>query len=154
MGWIGRLRLTYIHYWYCVCLLSHFSRFWLFGTLWTVAFQAPLSVGFSRQEYWSGLPSPPPGDHPDVGIKPESPMSPALGDGFFTTTTTWEALQPCLFNQTITQICPGAELVEESWRLWLGVHYSGKKKVEEPDLRSMERASRLRYQRSYWGQLV
>ena len=45
----------------------------LFATLWTVAHQAPPSMGFSRQEYWSGLPFPSPGDHPDTGIKPRSP---------------------------------------------------------------------------------
>ena len=50
-----------------------------------VAHQAPLSMGFSRQEYWSGLPFPSPGDLPDPGIKPESPESPALAGGFFTT---------------------------------------------------------------------
>ena len=53
--------------------------------------QAPLSVGFSRQEYWSGLPGPPPGVLPDPGIKPASPMSPALAGSFFTTSATWEA---------------------------------------------------------------
>ena len=52
---------------------------------------APLSVGFSRQEHWSGLPYPPPGDLPGPGIEPESLMSLALADGFFTTLTTWEA---------------------------------------------------------------
>ena len=56
-------------------MLSHFSRVRLFETLWTIAHQAPLSMGFSRQEYWSGLPCPPPGDLPDPGIEP---MSPAL----------------------------------------------------------------------------
>ena len=50
----------------------------LFETPWTVAFQAPLSVEFSRQEYWSGLPFPPPGDLYHPGIKPASPASPAL----------------------------------------------------------------------------
>ena len=45
----------------------------LFVTLWTVAYQAPPSMGFSRQEYWSGLPFPSPGDLPDPGIKPRSP---------------------------------------------------------------------------------
>ena len=54
------------------------SRVQLFETPWTVAHQAPLSMGFFRQEYWSGLPFPPPGDLPNPGIKPESPMSPAL----------------------------------------------------------------------------
>ena len=65
----------------CVCAQS-FSRVWLSATLWTVAHQAPLSMGFSRQEYWSGLPFPPPGDLPDPGIEPASP---ALAGGFFTT---------------------------------------------------------------------
>ena len=59
-------------------------------TLWTVACQAPLSMGFSRREYWSGLPCPPPGDLPDPGIKPMS-LSTALAGGFFTTSATWEA---------------------------------------------------------------
>ena len=49
------------------------SRARLFATLWTVAYQASLSMGFSRQEYWSGLPSPSPGDLPDPGIEPGSP---------------------------------------------------------------------------------
>ena len=49
------------------------SRVRLFATLWTVAFQAPLSMGFSRQESWSGLPFPSPGDLPDPGIEPRSP---------------------------------------------------------------------------------
>ena len=53
--------------------LSYFSRVLLFGTLWTVALQAPLSMGFPRQKYWSGLPFPPPGDLPDPGIKHGSP---------------------------------------------------------------------------------
>ena len=60
-------------------------------TLWTVACQAPLSLGFSRQEYWSGLPCPPAGDLPDPGIKPASPMSPAVAGGFFTSRAAWEA---------------------------------------------------------------
>ena len=52
------------------CMLSHFSCVQLFGTLWTVALQAPWSKGFSRQEYWSQLLSPPPGALTDPGIKP------------------------------------------------------------------------------------
>ena len=62
-----------------------FSRVWLFVTPWTVALQAPLSMEFSRREYWSGLPFPSPGDLPDPGIKPTSLVSPALADRFFTT---------------------------------------------------------------------
>ena len=61
------------------CMLS---RVWVFETLWTVARQVPLSIGFSRQEYWSGLQSPPPGDLPDPGIEPASP---ALAGELFTT---------------------------------------------------------------------
>ena len=57
----------------------------LFATPWTVAHQAPLSMEFSRQEYWSGLPFPTPGDLPDPGIKPTSLESPVLAGGFFTT---------------------------------------------------------------------
>ena len=56
-----------------VCMLSCFSRVQLFATPWTVAHQAPLSMGFSRQEYWSGLPFPSPGDLPNSGIEPRSP---------------------------------------------------------------------------------
>ena len=64
----------------------------VFVTPWTVAHQAPLSTEFSRQEYWSQLPFPPPGDFPDPGIEPESPMSPALAGGFFTTESIFFAL--------------------------------------------------------------
>ena len=63
----------------------------LFVIPWTVAHQAPLSVEFSRQKYWSGLPFPPPGDLPNPGIEPKSLVSLALADRFFTTETTWEA---------------------------------------------------------------
>ena len=61
-----------------VCMLSCFSHVQLFGTLWTVAYQAPPSMRFFRQEYWSGLPFPPPGDLPDPRIEPASPVYPAL----------------------------------------------------------------------------
>ena len=73
------------------CVPSCFSRVWLFAAPWTVAHQTPLSMGFSRQEYWCGLPFPPPGDLPDPGIEPASLVSPALVGGFFTTRATWEA---------------------------------------------------------------
>ena len=59
--------------------------------LWTVACQAPLSMGFSRQEYWSGLPGPPLGNLPNPGIKPSSLMSLALAGRFFTISASWEA---------------------------------------------------------------
>ena len=75
----------------CVCVLSHFSRVQLCVTLWTVFCQAPLSMEFSRQEYCSGLPCPPPGDVPHPAIEPASPAFPALASRFFTTSTVWEA---------------------------------------------------------------
>ena len=63
------------------CMLSRFSHVQLFATLWTVACQAPLSIGISSQEYWSGLPCPPPGDLPNPWIEPRSLMSSALQVG-------------------------------------------------------------------------
>ena len=67
-----------------VCMLSSFSHALLFVTLGTAAHQAPLSTGFSRQEYSSGLPHPSPGDLPDPGIKPVSLASSASPGGFLT----------------------------------------------------------------------
>ena len=64
----------------CVCVLS---RVQLFVTPWTVAHQAPLSMEFSRQKYWSGLPFPPPGDLLNLGIKPGSLAFPAMQVGYF-----------------------------------------------------------------------
>ena len=64
---------------------SVLSHVWLLETLWTVPHQAPLSIGFSRPEYWSGLPCPPPGDLPNLGIKPTSFTYPTLAGRFFTT---------------------------------------------------------------------
>ena len=75
----------------CTYVLSCFSRVRLCVTPWTVACQAPLSMGFSRQKYWSGLPFPVPGDLPDPGIETASLTSPALAGGFFTTSVSWEA---------------------------------------------------------------
>ena len=65
----------------CVCLRSHFSYVRLFAMLWTAAHQALLSMEFSRQEYWSGLPCPPPGDLPNPGVESVTPVA----DRFFTT---------------------------------------------------------------------
>ena len=76
-------------------MLSRFSCVQLCATLWTVAHQAPLSMEFSRQEYRSGLPCPPP-DLPNPGVEPSFHTSPALAAGFFTTSTTfaYQALIP------------------------------------------------------------
>ena len=75
----------------CACVLSHFSCVQLFVTLRTVACQAPLSMGFSKQEYWSGLPFCPPGDLSGPGIELSSLRSSDLAGRFFTTGATWEA---------------------------------------------------------------
>ena len=74
----------------CARMLSCFSGVQLFATLWTIACQAPLSMGFSREEYQSRLPCPPLEDLPNPRIKPESLMFPALAGKFFTTSATWE----------------------------------------------------------------
>ena len=101
-----RVRMVKIpsHWWtlgnlcICVCACS-FSCVRFFVTLWTVASQGPLSMGFSRQEYWSGLPFPSPGDLPDPGIKPASS---ALASGFFTTKL---QVSLCLHAKSL-QSCP------------------------------------------------
>ena len=70
-------------------LLSCFSRVRLFTAPWTIDLQGPLSMGLSRQEYWSGLPCPPPEDLPDPGIEPAPLMSPLSLGAFFTTSAAW-----------------------------------------------------------------
>ena len=67
-----------------------FSHIQLFTAPWTIACKTPLSMEFSRQEYWHGLPFPSLGDLPDPGIKPTSLASPALAGRFFTTSSPWE----------------------------------------------------------------
>ena len=77
---------------HCACARAKsLSRVRLFAAPWTVARQAPLSMGFSRQEHWGGLPCPPPGDLPDPGVEPASLLSPVLAGGLFTIGATWEA---------------------------------------------------------------
>ena len=72
-------------------MLGCFSHVRLFATPWIIACQAPLSMGFSRQVYWSGLPFPSLGYLPYQRIKPMSLVSPALAHKFFTTSAAWEA---------------------------------------------------------------
>ena len=79
------------------CMLSHFSHVWLCATLWTIACQAPLPMGFSRQEFWSELPCLLSGDLPDPGIEPTSPMSPALAGRFFPASTNLGSLYPLYY---------------------------------------------------------
>ena len=96
-----------------MCILSHFSRVWLCMTLWTMTQQAPLSTGFSRQEYWSGLPCPPPGHLPNLGIECMSLMSPALAARSFTTSATWEVQGMALLG-VIMEMEQGCQ--ERIWR--------------------------------------
>ena len=82
----------------------------LLATPWTVACQAPLAMGFPRQEYWIGLPFPPPGHLPRPRIEPISPEAPELAGGVFTTRTTWEAMPSLLLpinEQGTYYICNG-----------------------------------------------
>ena len=95
-------------------VLSCFNRVPLFANLWAVAHQAPLSMGFSRHEYWSGLPYPPPGGRSDPGIKPVSFMSLVSSGQFFTTSTTWEA--PYKF--TGFKYCKIFCNIKLAWNLW------------------------------------
>ena len=81
---------THTHIYKCAPMWVHPVQ--LSATPCTVAHQASLSMGFSRQEYWSGLPFPPLGDLPNPGTEPMSLKSPALAAGFFTISSTWEAL--------------------------------------------------------------
>ena len=109
-----------------MCVPSHVK---LFATLWTVAHQAPLSIGFPRQEYWSGLPFPSPGNLPNPGIEPMSPASPAFTGRFFTTRATWEV--PSL---PVYLVYFSSMLCHESYTpLWKTTHQPqvlGKKVVE------------------------
>ena len=74
-----------------LCHVKSFHLYLTLLTLWTIAHQVPLSIGFSRQEYWSGLPCPPLRDLTNIGIECVPLRSPALAAGFFTTSTTREA---------------------------------------------------------------
>ena len=86
----------------CVCAQS-LSRVQLFGTPWAAARQAPLSMGFSRQEYWSGLPCPPPGDLPNPGIEPRSSR---IAGGSPT------------FSEIVSEIVPNLETIQMSINGW------------------------------------
>ena len=96
-------RFSSLTVWCHACMLSLFSRVQLFVMPWTAIHQAPLSMGFSRQEYWIGLPCSPPGVLLDPGIKPESLMSPALADRFFTPRASWGTT--CCVLCLVTQSC-------------------------------------------------
>ena len=102
--------------------VSHFSCVQLFATPCTLACLAPLFMGFSKQESWSGLPCPLPGDLPDPGIKPMSFMSPELASGFFTTSANWESnsrLETANSKKACMKVGPLAEV----WELVFEAHF-------------------------------
>ena len=111
---------------YCVCVLK-LSK--LSSNAWSVCVShsvvpdsLPDSMSFSRQEYWSGLPCPPPGDRPNPGIEPESLKSPALAGGFFTTSAAWEA--QCLCNRYTQRHCFALEQQpQKQWSVGQGTLY-------------------------------
>ena len=82
-------------------LCGHAQSYLTLATPWTVPHQFPLSMGLSRQEYWSGLPFPPPGELPNPGIKPTSP---ALAGRFFTTEPPGKPTLLCIFGQNISSL--------------------------------------------------
>ena len=90
------------------CLIGYFSKHWLlFATPWIVARQAPLSMGFFRQEHCYGFPCPPPEDLPNPGVKLASLMTPAMTGRFFTTSATREAQQVLPFHTGVKPGPPG-----------------------------------------------
>ena len=109
-----------------LCVLSRFSPVRLFVTPWIATHQPSLSMGILMQEYWSGLPCPPPGDLPNPGIEPESLMSPALAGRFFTTSATWKAplitfTFPHLYSAfLVAQMVKCLSTMQETWVRSLG----------------------------------
>ena len=91
--WITSEHRPYIY------VLSHFSHVYLFAILWTLACQASLSMGFSRQEYWSGLPFPSPGNLPNPGIEPGSPALQELFTKWATKGNRWTSKSALLYKQ-------------------------------------------------------
>ena len=93
--------IYWLMYYVCGCLVAQSCP--TLVTPQTIACQAPLSLGFSAQEHWNGLPWPPPEDLPGLVIKPASLISPALACGFFTISATWKTLH-CLGNYPISKL--------------------------------------------------
>ena len=120
-----------------VCwVLDCFSWIRLFAILWTVACQAPLSMGFFRQEYWSKLPCPPPWYLPNPGIELSYLMSPALTGRFFSTSATWEAVVWTPVNKYtflvwfrwesyyLTLICLRSKIISMFFKIYLAITVS------------------------------
>ena len=98
------------------CVLSHSFGSESFVTPWTVAHQAPLPMGFSKQEYWSGLPSPSPGDLPDPEIEPTYLTSPVLAGRFFTAVQLTDSLTP---NRCYLCLLYSSQLLKISYILFI-----------------------------------
>ena len=113
---------SFIHSCVFVFVVQWLSRVWLFATPWSVAYQTPQSMGFSRKKYWSGLPCPLPGDLPNPGIESMSLML-ALARRFFTTSTTWKALHVCLHAFILMRA--SAVLGTQKWSYLDPVQYTG-----------------------------
>ena len=126
------------------------------ATLWTVAHHAPLSMGFSRQEYWSGLPFPPPGDLPDPGIHPGSP---ALAGGFFTIWATWEVFIYSQYERSVNER-PGGFAVPLNfdflWILNSSLNRNSSKAGPHPNFMGREKVANppSNARSLYWRQLV
>ena len=91
-------------------MLGHFSHVQLFGTLWNIVLLAPTSIGFSRQEYWRGMPCPPPGNLPNPGIKLTPLTSPALAGRFLTTSATC-----CSVAQSCPTLCSSMDCLTQGF---------------------------------------
>ena len=130
-------------------MLSHFSCVQLCVTLLTVAYQAPQSLGFSRQEYWSGLPCLPPGYLPNPEVEPASLMSPARAGGFFTTSTTWEAHKEGRVLKSLCFWIGGAG--EDSWE---SLGQQGDQTSEETNLKYSSVRLMLKLKLQYFGHLM
>ena len=98
LEWVA---ISFSNAWKWKVKVKSFSHVWPLGTPWTAAYQAPPSMGFSRQEYWSGVPFLAPGGLPNPGIEPESLASPPLAGRFFATGATWEAPRSVLIQWLI-----------------------------------------------------
>ena len=100
-----------------VCMLGCFSCVGLFGILWTIACQVPLSRGFSRWEYWTGLPCPPQGIFPTQGSnqQPASLITPALANRFFMTSNSWEG---CCLSFMVNYIYLLFSIICWRWLFW------------------------------------
>ena len=130
---------------FCVHVVSHFSCVWLFVTLWTIVHQVPLSMGFFRQEYCSGLPCPSPEDLPTAGIKPTSLMSPTLAGGFFITSATWEAQDKFVRAElrTLVEKTLSLSLMWTKRHVALAVECSNQASLKENSLRILKMRAKI-----------